>query len=384
MGLSEARKKLEDLKGAQVEHRLPEVLGNAAGRPRTVRDLAEEFYRVRIVPKRRRPETVRRVLDHDLLPAMGGRSLAGFSTEACRALVKKVVARGAATYAGTVLGVLKQMGRFAQGSSYLDANPAASLEAEALGVEANEDDRWLTSEEIPLWWKALDASVMTPTVRDGLRLLLFTGLRTGELLKAKWPDVDFKEATLTVPVENQKVIKKHMAKARPFVVPLAPQAVALLQELKRLDAKERKRVEKEDPEKATTKEPWVMYSPESGEGRISDKALALAMRRLWKAHRTRGNRKTKGEVLPPLLAIKPASPHDLRRTMRTHYVESLGVEPYLAELALNHSLGKIFRTYDRGNKELPKRRDAALRWADFVGRLVRGESAKVVGIKAAQ
>ena len=65
--------------------------------------------------------------------------------------------------------------------------------------------------------------------------------------------------------------------------------------------------------------------------------------------------------------------------MRTHYEASLGIEPHVAERALNHSLGRIVSTYTRGDY-LPARRDAALRWADFVTRIVRGEDAKVIGI----
>jgi hypothetical protein len=65
--------------------------------------------------------------------------------------------------------------------------------------------------------------------------------------------------------------------------------------------------------------------------------------------------------------------------MRTHYEASLGIDPHVAERALNHSLGRIVSTYTRGDY-LPARRDAAARWAEFVTRLARGEDAKVIAI----
>jgi integrase len=363
LGLAAARNKLDELQGARREHRLDEVLGGGPGAPGTVGELAERFYRLRILPHRNRPEVVRDALDRDILPRLGHRKLSAFSTAACRSVVEAVIERGATTYAGRVLQVLKQLGRFGQASGHLSGNPAAPLEGQMLGVLTESSDRWLTSEEIVLWWKALDAAEMTPTVRLGLRFLLFTGLRTGEFLKATWADADLDDKegpTLTVPVASQKLTKKAARAARPFVLPLAPAAKEILAELQKLAGK------------AT----WVLYSPDANKGKggpLTDKALARAMRRLWEPRRMPDGK------LAPLLKIPQASPHDLRRTMRTHYESSLGIEPHVAERALNHSLGRIVTTYTRGDY-LPARRDAALRWADFVTRIVRGEDAKVIGI----
>lgn len=388
MSLKAARNRLDELQTARREHRLSEVLGGGEDAPGTVKELAEKFYRLRILPHRVRPEVVRDVLDRDILRLIGTRKLSAFTTPACRLVVEDVVGRGAKTYAGRVLQVLKQLGRFGQANSYIPGNPAAPLESSALGVEDNSDDRWLTSEEIVLWWRALDLSEMTPTTRLGLRLLLLTGVRTGELLKAKWSDVNFDEnkakweegqtgprPTWTIPVENQKLTKKKQKKARPFVVALSPQAVALLRELKNFAA---------DSE-------WVMYSPASldddgdeaeKEPHLSDKALALAMRRLWKERKSRKGPRKSDRTLPALLTIPQASPHDLRRTMRTHYEETLGIEPHVAERALNHSLGRIAATYNRGDY-FPAREKAANAWGLHVEQIVAGKPATVTSIRSA-
>jgi integrase len=361
VGLSAARNKLDELQGARRENRLSEVVGGGPGAPGTVRELAERFYTLRIVPHRNRPEVVRDALDRDVLPRLGARKLSAFSTAACRSAVETVIERGATTYAGRVLQVLKQLGRFGQASGYLPGNPAAPLEPQMLGIVSEQSDRWLSSEEIVLWWGALDAAEMTPTVRLGLRLLLLTGLRTGELLKARWTDVDLDaEHTLTVPVSSQKLTKRAARTARPFIVPLAPAAEDLLRELLHLAGRS----------------PWVMASPDAADGRVTDKALARAMRRLWEPRRMADGK------LRPLLKMPQASPHDLRRTMRTHYEETLGIDPHVAERALNHSLGRIVSTYTRSDY-LPARRGAALRWADFVTRIARGEAAKVIAIGSA-
>jgi integrase len=120
---------------------------------------------------------------------------------------------------------------------------------------------------------------------------------------------------------------------------------------------------------------------------VEAKAFDHAMARLWAPRREGGRTKREGlkrgvpqAEVPALLSTPPATPHDLRRSMRTHLEMSLGVEPHVAERALGHSLGKIFSTYARRNY-FPARREAAIRWAEFVERLVTCEPAAVVPIR---
>ena len=115
--------------------------------------------------------------------------------------------------------------------------------------------------------------------------------------------------------------------------------------------------------------PWVMAS-ESESGHYSEKTLGKAMRRLFILE-VESEEGEKGRVL----TIEHATPHDLRRTMRTHLGETLGVEPHIAERCLNHSLGKLTATYDKG-EYLEQRRNAMSLWADWVASRVntRNES----------
>ena len=72
------------------------------------------------------------------------------------------------------------------------------------------------------------------------------------------------------------------------------------------------------------------------------------------------------------------SPHDLRRTMRTH-LGKLRIPPHITERCLNHSLGRIVQIYDLGDY-IDERREALERWAAYVERLVTGKGAEVVAI----
>ena len=88
---------------------------------------------------------------------------------------------------------------------------------------------------------------------------------------------------------------------------------------------------------------------------LTDKAMGRAVRRLF------GLKKADGT---PLLDIPKFSPHDLRRTMRTH-LAALRVAPHVAEKCLNHSLGRIIQIYDTGDY-FDERKEALERWAQKV------------------
>lgn len=363
---------------AQLRAHLEPPKVDAVPEEETLGAVAEEFYKRRIVPHRRHPKNARRILDIDILPPLRARSLATLTTRDCAAVVERVVDRGATVHAGKVLVLLKQLLRFAQARGYTDRNPADPLDPKDLGVVSNMSNRALTAEEIPLFWEALDAVgapvpirrpdprtgkvqtyeqcvlTITPATRAALKLLLLTAVRTGELLKARWEHVDFKAKTWTIPVANQKLTKTQESRARPFVIALAPTAIALLQEL----------------QKMAGESPWVMASPGAKLGRYTDQALSHAMRRLQ-------------EGTKPVLAFPggPASPHDLRRTARTH-LSRLKVPDWIAERVLNHSLGKIVATYDQ-HDYFDERREALQLWSEYVLRLVDPAASNVIPLHQA-
>src|SRR5690606_38078933 len=57
-----------------------------------------------------------------------------------------------------------------------------------------------------------------------LEFLILTASRSGEVLGAKWPEVDLGSAVWTVPAERMKAGKEHR-------VPLSPRAVAIIEAL---------------------------------------------------------------------------------------------------------------------------------------------------------
>jgi integrase len=374
--LAQAREWLERLKAAHAAGALDTVEAELATHLRrrsrvadpTPEDrrlfgaVAEEFYADDIQRNRKRPEDARAILDRDVLPALAARPIGEITTLDVRDVVKRTITRGAAAHAGKVLATMKQLFGWAQANGFTDKNPAAPLKGRHLGVQENRRDRWLTAEEIPAFWRALDAAVLgdptkaqklRPATAAALRLLLLTAARTGELLRARWTDVDLDAATWTIPVENQKLTRAQERRARPFVIPLPPTAVALFEVLR------------DQADGA----PWVLpgrgraNGAASRRGHYDEKTLGHAVRRLVEAK---------------ILALPggPVTPHDLRRSARTHLAK-LRVPHWIVERVLNHSLGKIVETYDQ-NDYLDERREALERWDAYVARLVAPGSTNVV------
>lgn len=359
LGLSDARKNLDQLK---ERHQQMIESGEAESEIKTVSDLADAFFES-IKKRRKWPEDVERFLRIDIHPKIGKYKLDSIRTPTIGKMVADVASgtgndkRKGPTpaQAKKVLAVAKQMFAFGEAMGYIDRNPAHSLKDEDLGCSENARDRYLTSDEIRTFWKLLDdAKGYGEQTLIGYKLLLLTGVRTGELLKARWDDVDLKAAEWTIPVENQKLTLKQAKKAKPFVVPLAPLVVRLFAQLKDF----------------SMGSPYVMASDLGASGRYDDKVLGRALRRMFE-------KEVDGK---PIMTIDKFVPHDLRRTLRTHLSETLNVQPHIAEKCLNHSLGRIESVYNQAEL-LGQRREAMDRWADFIDRLVN-EKCKIIEIDA--
>jgi len=316
--LSAARKALE---AAKIKHDAGD-LNTVSNTPKTVNELCDVFYEKRILPHLRRPDSVLQIIDHDIKPTIGTKDIKTISTVALTKCIDIVVERGAVSHAGKVTAILKQLFKFAEGKGYIDRSPAYSLDKKDLGIVLAQRERWLESHEIKIVWDAIsNAPKMSLPTKNGLKVLLLTGVRTGELIKAKWEHIDLEKKEWFIPKENTKTLQE-------WTVPLTRETISLIIELQNLD-------------------PDYVFC--GLKGMMSDKVTGRAMRRLFEVG---------------ALDIEPVRPHDFRRTVRTH-LEKLHIAPHIAEKCLNHSLGAINAVYNK-NSYLGERREALERWTDFV------------------
>lgn len=285
---------------------------------------------------------------------LGERPVAEITTRDIVRLCESVTDRSPAQGA-KALAIVKQMLRWCEVRAIVPRRPAAALTAQDLGIVATRRGRFLSPEEIPILWRALSAepdlprhvkAVETVAMRLGLKLLLLTGARSGEMLHAKWENVDLDRArTWTIPVCDQKCTPAQAQTAKDFTVPMSTTVVGLFRELHAL---------------ANGSE-HVLASAWASAGTVTQRGLLGAL-----------GRALAGTLLPG----GPLTVHDLRRSYRTG-LSRLGIAPHVAERALNHSLPPMLRVYDL-HDFLPERREAAQKWDAYVLRLLAGEEAEVV------
>ncbi|MBT7435373.1 MAG: tyrosine-type recombinase/integrase [Gammaproteobacteria bacterium] len=325
--LSAARKALDTAKLKLSAGELHSVKINT---PKTVSELCDVFYTDRIIPHRRSPEAVKQVIEHDIKPVIGNKNISTLSTVAVVNCVQVVVKRGAVTHAGKVTAILKQLFKFAEGRGYIERSPAYALDKKDLGVVTSKRERWLEANEIkPVWDAISNAPKMSLPVKNGLKVLLLTGVRTGELLKAEWQYIDLSKKEWFIPKENTKTNTE-------WTVPLTNEVINLISQLQGID-------------------PDYVFCGKNG--MLSDKVTGRAMSRLFESG---------------ALTIEKVTPHDFRRTVRTH-LEKLNVAPHIAEKCLNHSLGAINAAYNK-NSYLDERREALERWSEFVNLHINPQS----------
>jgi integrase len=185
-------------------------------------------------------------------------------------------------------------------------------------------DRVLSREELAALQPALQSS--DSPYAAGLRLILLTAARRGEVSAARWRDIDFTAGTWTLPLTKNG--QKH-------VVPLSRQAIALLRSLQPAEV-----------------------DPAAHVFAIKGKALGdweAATERLQKASSTGGWQR-----------------HDLRRTAATMMGE-LGVVPEIIEAALNHvTIRSHLATIYNKSRYRPEVAVALQRLADSLDGIISG------------
>ncbi len=140
-----------------------------------------------------------------------------FGTSSCR--LSNGGARDVAKRAHETIG---QIFRYGIANGLATRNPAADFKPSDVLKPANEenfarvDEKDLPELLAKMW--VYDGDVLTISA---MRLMAYLWVRTSELIEADWPEFDLENARWEIPPERMK-------KRRPHIVPLPPQAVAIL------------------------------------------------------------------------------------------------------------------------------------------------------------
>lgn len=117
---------------------------------------------------------------------------------------------------------MKAIYRWAVTHQRIDINPMLDLvPSEILKPRTVQHRAALAEKELPEFMRKLAAYDGAPSIVLGLRMLMLTACRPGEVRGARWVEFDRKVALWTIPAERMKMREEHR-------VPLSKQALEVL------------------------------------------------------------------------------------------------------------------------------------------------------------
>jgi len=173
----------------------------------------------------RHVDYTRRRLDSNILPYLGMLPVTGILAPDVVAMVRAVEGRGARDVAKRTLETTGQIFRYAIAHGHATRNPAAEIKPrDILKPTKKENYARVDAKDLPGLLRQIEVYQGTHVTRLAMKLMALTFVRTGELIGARWSEVDFEEKRWNIPAERMKM-------RTPHIVPLSDQAIDVLQML---------------------------------------------------------------------------------------------------------------------------------------------------------
>jgi integrase len=282
-------------------------------------------------------------LDAYAMPHMGDLPVAEVDTAHVMAALEPIWHAKAET-ASRVRGRIEAVIDYAKARGWRSGENPARWRGHVANMLPNRSKVQPVEHHAALPWRDIGAFMAELRAEAGLgaralEFAILTAARTGEVLGAKWTEIDMQEAVWTVPGERMKANREHR-------VPLSEAALAVLRGVLPL-----RNVEAGD---------WVFPGAKAGRP-LSGMAMLMLLRRMQRGDLTA---------------------HGFRSALRDWTAETTGYSREVAEAALAHTLGdRVEAAYRRGDL-FQKRRRLMQDWATFCGRQA-APSESVTPIRAA-
>ena len=330
MSLANAKKQFIELSQLRRDGKNPKDIINTQkeARTNTVSKLVLAWYTGYIEKERKQPLQIKQLIDADIIPLLGDVELTTLSPAMVTKALDKIVTRGAPVHANKVLAALKQAFSYGVRRGAMAENPALLLQSRDIGGIEKPRARYLTIHEIKELLQFLNSSKnrMSIQIKLAIKLILHTGIRSGELRLATWSEIDFENSLWTIPQEHTK-------QNETMRIYLTEPVQALLKTLKSVSQSD------------------FILSAHLGEP-LSPKALSRAINRIQER-----------------IGIPHWTAHDLRRSFCTQLGETLHIDPVVIEKCLGHKMPKIMATYNR-NEMLLQRKEALNKWSQYLNNLL--------------
>lgn len=277
-------------------------------------------------------------MEKDLFPSIGKMPVGDVTAPILLSVLRRVESRGAHETAHTLRQTAGQVFRYAVQTGRADRSPAADLHGALQPVVVKHMAAILEPVKAGELLRAIDGYSGQPITRAALQLSALLFQRPGNIRSMEWAWIDLDKAMLTIPAQAMKRTIQGKINGRPHLVPLAPQAVAILRELVPLTGHGR----------------FVFPGLRTHDRPMSDNTVNAALRRMGFS----------GDEM---------SAHGFRAMARTIMVERMpGISDGVLEAQLAHGKsGPLGAAYDRADY-MQQRVSMMSRWADYLDELRRG------------
>lgn len=305
-----------------------------------VEKVAADFVALHARPRTRDWRETERLLKQ-FADAWRGRRLSEIGKPDIHAILDRIVARGAPVSANRAFAQLRKMCKWAVSRGLLERSPCEGVDRPST---ENSRDRCLGADELRLVWQAAD-NLRFP-FGPITKFLVLTGARRSEVAALEWGELDLDKSVWVLPAARSKNKRQH-------VLPLSPQAMAIIEGLPRFAGSR------------------FVFGP----GPAPPAAFSRAKMRL-------------DGTIAKMNGDKPIAAwvmHDLRRSTASG-LAGLGVSLPVVEKILNHVSGSfsgVAGIYQKYNFEA-EMRAAMERWGRRVEALASGVAANIVDLAKAR
>lgn len=271
---------------------------------------------------------VLRALENDLFKSLGYRPITEIRAPELLALLREIEKREVIDGAHRALQYCGQIFRYAIVTGKAERDISSDLRG-ALKTHKQKHHAHLSEQDLPEFLQKLERydseNEGDLQTKLGLKMLLLTFVRTGELRGAKWSEIDFTKKEWHIPAERMKMREKH-------IVPLSKQVLEILEELKTINGYR----------------PYLFPNRNKPNYFISENTLLYAMYRMGYHSR--------------------ATPHGLRATASTILNEQ-GFRADVIERQLAHAPRNKVRAAYNHAQYLNERKEMMQQWADYLDKI---------------
>jgi integrase len=172
------------------------------------------------------------ILEKDTYPHIGQLPMSEVTPASVLGVLRRIEKRGAYEIAAKGLDAMSLICHYAAGTGRAPSDVTQGLRTFLKARPPVKHYPHVTEAELPKLLARIESYSGTPQTKLAIKLMILTFLRTNELRWAEWSEFDMEAKEWRVPAARMKGNKERKESGQDHIVPLAPQTIALLDELK--------------------------------------------------------------------------------------------------------------------------------------------------------